>query len=352
MKIGFYPRYDRLGASSRYRFFMYFDRCIQSGISAGNSWNIYPGMSDDYLRELYQRSQVGKLRQAGEMCHLFKRACQIPRDEKMIIEYELMPHLPWAWERKLIGNRSYILNFDDNVWEKYRDNSRLLDKFDQLCRHAAGVIVAKNFLLEKISGLNSNICLIPTVLDLDKYTVCNDKFEKFTIVWIGTPVTYMYLEQHIEVLRQITADNKCELLVVAAADLGHTRPLQGVNARYVNWSEKDEIAYLQRSHVGIMPLSDDEFSRGKSAFKLLQYQACGLPLIASPVGENKRVVIPGENGFLAESAAEWIWALQKLRSDQTVYDHCSCKARAQAYEYSLQKYWPVFHDFIIKTFSN
>ncbi|MBO5924466.1 MAG: glycosyltransferase, partial [Lentisphaeria bacterium] len=108
--------------------------------------------------------------------------------------------------------------------------------------------------------------------------------------------------------------------------------------------------YLKRCHVGIMPLTDDEFSRGKSAYKLLQCQAAGLPLAASPVGENKIVVIPGKNGFLPESTEEWLQAFNLLQHDKLLYKSYSEESAAMAYEYSLQKYFPIYINFINKVF--
>ena len=119
MKIGFFPRYDRLGASSRHRFFNYFERW-QKGMDESCQLAIYPGLSDCYLQKLYHNGKVGKLTQAWELAKLFKRACLI-RCDAMVIEYELMIGLPYKYEAALIGKRPYILNFDDNVWTKYSD---------------------------------------------------------------------------------------------------------------------------------------------------------------------------------------------------------------------------------------
>jgi len=346
-EIGFYPRYDRLGASSRYRFFMFFKRWRQ--LHESDQLALYPGMSDQYLKTLYARGSVSKFRQLKEFWHLYRRAHKLTGN--LIIEYELVPFLSYAKEKRLIGSRKYILNYDDNVWEKYKHDRRLQDKFDSLCKNAAGVIVANRFLEEKVRKLNDNVCLIPTVLDLDEYD-CGaiEKFERFTLVWIGTPVTYTYLEQHLEALQLMTASG-CRLLVIADKELGRKRPLVGVDAEYVSWSEQTEKTLLLKSHVGIMPLTDDAFSRGKSAFKLLQYQAAELPLIASPVGENNYVVEQGKNGFLAETPQQWLQALNDIRRDPALYERCSQYSRQKAYDYSLQKYFPVFYEFVNTAFN-
>ena len=349
MKIGYYPRYDRLGASSRHRFFNYVERWLHDE-SAGLENVIYPGLSDKYLQKLYRAGKVGKIDLFIEMAKLFRRACFTACDA-MVIEYELMPDLPYTWERKLIGDRPYILNYDDNVWVKYNHKPLLKNKFDALCRSAAGVIVANKFLQEKISQLNPNVCMIPTAVDLAAYKRNNlPKFEDFTLVWIGTPVTYKYLEQHLGILQTVSRQLDCTLLIVADKRLEKQRPLSGVKARYVDWSPDSEAEYLLKSHVGIMPLTDDEFSRGKSAFKLLQYQAAGLPLIASPVGENNQVVTEGVNGFLAQSGEEWLQAVKSLRSDSALYCRLAAGAQLKAQEYSLEKYLPVFQNFILDSF--
>jgi glycosyltransferase involved in cell wall biosynthesis len=95
-----------------------------------------------------------------------------------------------------------------------------------------------------------------------------------------------------------------------------------------------------------MPLTDDAFSQGKSAFKLIQYAAAGLPVIASPVGENCKVVEDGKSGFLADSPEAWSEALGKLINDDALYSAMAANARAVSREYSMQKYFPVFRDFI------
>lgn len=347
MSTGFFPRYSMLGASSRCRFYMYFQRWLALEPEADIA--IYHGFSDKYLQKLYQVGSVNKWVKAKEFLHMLCRGMKLP--EKLIIEYELVPNLPYKYEKLLLGNRQYILNFDDNVWEKYRNTPALSDKYDRLCMNAAGVIVANEFLYNKVKKLNSNVCLIPTVIDLDKYAAAQaEKSDVFTAAWIGTPVTYKYLESFQAILQAVFNTPKRKLLVIADAELGNTRPLKNVNAEYVSWSEELECKYIKRCHVGIMPLLDDEFSKGKSAYKLLQYQAAGLPLIASPVGENNRVVIPGKNGFLSENKFQWQQAFDELEQNKELYDKYASGAKEEAYNYSIQKYFAVYKEFVDKTF--
>ncbi len=356
MHIGFYPRYNRLGASSRTRFFLYFDRwremepkpkscggsCSGCVAPCGEVLSIHPGLSDGYLRALYA-GKCGAVRKFWEWCRLGLRLLAL--EDALVIEYELLPEASYRTEAWFLRHRRYVLNFDDNVWEKYRDRPRLRGKYDALIANAAGVIVANRFLYEKVRPLNANLCLIPTVVDLDAYRRDEPKYETFTVVWIGTPVTYDYLERMLPALQAMSEAVEFELLVVARRELAR-RPLAGVKVRWVDWSAETEAEYLCRSHVGIMPLVDDAFSVGKSAFKLIQYQAAGLPSLASPVGENCRVVTTGKNGFLPETPGEWAEALRWLHDGAELYCNCAAAARANAYEYSLQKYFPIYREFV------
>ena len=339
--MNIFTRYNSLGASSRYRYYMYAARMRD----AGEQVNISPFFSEQYLRSLYKGKRVSIFSILKSYWQRFKAL--LHADDNLLIEYELFPFLPYWVEKIFLKRRKYILNFDDNVWEKYNGKMFLSGKYDALVSNAAGIIVANDFLYEKVQELNKNTVKIPTVVDLDLYRIKTNKFDKFTLVWIGTPVTYMYLEKFSDTLRRLAEKYDFELLVIAKKSL-EKRRIEGVNMRFKNWSQESETELLLKSHVGIMPLTDDEFSKGKSAFKLIQYSAAGLPVIASPVGENTKVVDSGKTGFLAESPEEWLEALGKLIDDKTLYSNMAENSRKASENYSIQKYFPVFQNFIKK----
>jgi glycosyltransferase involved in cell wall biosynthesis len=343
MKINMLTRYNTLGASSRYRYYMYAAHMRESGEQV----EVSPFFDEQYLRCLYKGKRAGIFNILKSYWRRLKAI--LSAGDCLLIEYELFPLLPYYIERVFLKQRKYILNFDDNVWQKYAGKMFLSDKYDALVRNAAGIIVANDFLYEKVSKLNSNIVKIPTVVDLDLYNIKTDKFDKFTLVWIGTPVTYMYLEKYADTLSVLAEKYDFELLVIARKSL-EKRKIEGVNMRFVDWSQESETEHLLRSHVGIMPLTDDEFSKGKSAFKLIQYSAAGLPVIASPVGENTKIVDNEKTGFLADSPNEWLEALGKLIDDKKLYSQMAKATKKASKNYSIQKYFPVFQNFIKKQF--
>ncbi len=339
MRLALCTRYDRLGASSRLRFYAYRDALEQAGFQT----EIRPFFTAEYLRKLYRGE--GKSRVMGAVSLLRRLAQAFFLPEKLYIEYELFPRLPYGAEEFFLRRRRYVLNFDDNVWEKYRDNPRLADKYDRLCANAAGIITANDFLTEKVSRLNGNVIKIPTAVDLDAFAETVPKREKFTLCWIGTPVTFHeYLAPFAPVLQLMAAELDFRLLVIGGKDLPK---FSGVDMECVNWSEAEEAKLISSCHAGIMPLKDDDFARGKSAYKLLQFFAAGLPVIASPVGENVHVVTP-ECGFLPENAGEWVDALGELQKPD-IYNQKSAAAKGQSREFSMQKYRPILAEFIANT---
>lgn len=345
MKLSIYTRYDKLGASSRYRYFMYRDALL----AAGWETKIYPFFNNRYLKKLYTRGT--------KSCFSFifstlKRLTQLLcSDNKMLIEYELLPFIPYKIEQLLLKNKKYLLNFDDDVWEKYRSKPALKDKFDNLVTHASGVIVANDMLWERCLQLNNKVVKIPTVVDLELYNCDRPKFDRFTVVWIGTPVTYSYIEKHAEHLQAMAGKVDFELLIIAVKSL-EERAISGVNMRFVDWSQENEIELLMRSHVGIMPLTNNVFARGKSAFKLIQYLAAGIPAIATPVGENCTVINDEVNGFLVYKIDEWVNALETLVNNKELYENFAAAAKKSAKQFSIQKYSPMMIKLLDEVFKN
>ena len=341
--LSFFTKYSTQGASSRYRHFNYFYK-LQA---CEYSLEIDSFLDSDYLISLYAKQPVSKTK---IFLSYLKRLFSAARSaENMMIEYELFPYLPYFVERLFLRKRRYILNFDDNVWDNYKNRWLLKRKYDLLVKNAAGVIVANQFLHEKVTAINPRCISIPTTIDLDSFRDENEKFETFTIVWIGTPVTYRYIVSHKKIFQELAGRMKYKLLIVASKQLEFER-LPGVEMEFVDWSAQTEAYYLQRSHIGVMPLDEDSFSQGKSSFKLIQYLAAGIPLVGSAIGENNRVIKHGTNGFLAHSPTEWIEGIAKLYDSALLREELARNCKKDAYAYSIQKYFPLYRAFLEKIF--
>lgn len=339
-KLAMFCRYAENGASSRLRFFRYCPFFENAGIKV----ECYPFFDTAYLERFY----AGKGRSFSAIPLGIRRRkkelAALPCDVPLLIEYELFPML-WAWyDLQALKKRSFFLNFDDPVWEKYAKIPTLRNKYDTLVSRASGVIVANDLLQERFKNLNANILKVPTAIDLERYkSVSKEKFSRFTLVWIGSPATFHYLTAFQSVLQKMAQCCDFELLIIGKSFWG---PLPGVPSRSVEWSEDTEAELISQAHVGIMPLPDDSFAKGKSAYKLIQYAGAGIPALGSPVGENCKVIEEGENGFLCRTPEEWCRRLQQLSSDKKLRQTMGETAQKKAQLWSMAHNAAKMIDFI------
>ena len=146
-------------------------------------------------------------------------------------------------------------------------------------------------------------------------------------------MTTAYLEQLRPALRELAAQISFRVILIGAAP----GSLPGLPVEHVVWSPETEAAELARCDVGLMPLPDLPWERGKCGYKLIQYMASALPVVASPVGANREIVVPGETGFLAETDADWIASLSRLAQDPELRRRMGAAGRRRVTEhYSLE----------------
>ncbi len=341
--ITFLTKYTSQSATSRYRSFFFMRQMLNKDYNI----SVHSFLDSGYLQRLYGGKPMGKMKIIS--AYLSRFFSLFTASENLIIENELFPYLPYWFETLFLKHKRYILNYDDNVWDTYKDKFWLKDKYDRLVQYADGVIVANDFLFEKVQCLNDAIIKIPTAIDLEDYAEVVEKNALFTLVWVGTPVTYRYIESHAKMFQTMAAKMEYELCIIATEKL-KSRALEGVTMRFVEWSPENEVQYLKQAHIGIMPLDDDTFSRGKSAFKLIQYLAVGIPLVGSAIGENNRVIQEGKNGYLVLADEEWIEKIALLYHDKVLREMMAAQSHADAYAYSIQKYFPLYKGFIDTTF--
>jgi glycosyltransferase involved in cell wall biosynthesis len=200
------------------------------------------------------------------------------------------------------------------------------------------VMAGNEFLANRARRQARWVEVVPTVVDTDRYLPgARETRDGFTIGWIGSPSTATYLRPLAEPLRRICAEGDARVLLVGA---GKTS-LPDVRAEHREWSEATEVEDIREFDVGIMPLPDTSWARGKCGFKLIQCMACGIPVVASPVGVNADLVDHGVNGFLAATPADWIAALGRLRDDPALRRQMGDAGRTKIeHHYSLRALAP------------
>lgn len=302
--------YGPLAASTRYRLGQFVPGLAEHGIEL----EIRSLLGDDYLR---QRFEGGRLPFAAMLKAGWSRLGDLRerRHDVAILHCELFPLMPGWLERTLLGTRPYIYDFDDAFYLKYRLGwlgklrPLLGGKFDTVIQRAAAVTAGNRTLQQYAAGLNPKSTMLPTVVDTERFAPrARDGNEAFTVGWIGSPSTAPYLAELIEPLTRLGREGRVRLTVIG----GRAPIVPGVEVHEVAWEETTEIEHINHFDVGVMPLPDDAWTRGKCAFKLIQYMACGIPVIGSPVGANIDVVQP-DCGFLARSGEDWLRALRALR---------------------------------------
>ncbi len=317
MKILLLSRYSRLGASSRVRSYYYLSYLEAQGINI----TVAPLLGDDYLKNLYAGGQKrwldilsAYLRRLG--CLLKSR-----RFDLLWIEKEIFPWLP-AWGETLLDSLGipYVVDYDDAVFHYYDLHPKgmvralLGDKIDRVMRRAALVIVGNDYLADRAWRAGAQrVEYLPTVISLDRYRAkrrTNNAI--FTIGWIGSPSTSSYLHLVRHALTEVCKDGNVRLVLVGSGQI----ELDGAPLVVRTWSEETEVADIQSFDVGIMPLPDELWERGKCGYKLIQYMACSLPVVASPIGVNKQIIDAGVNGFLATTTEDWVYALSTLRDNR------------------------------------
>jgi glycosyltransferase involved in cell wall biosynthesis len=317
MKLMFFTKYTRSGASSRYRSLQYLPSLDASGLS----YSVNPLFDDVYLAHKYAH---GRARFGHVLCAFARRlwvVLKVPRTAVVVIEYELLPWFPAVLERWLAwrGCRM-VVDYDDALFHQYDAHPnpwvrRLLGRKIATVMRLAHTVVAGNAYLADYARRAgaARVEVIPTVIDLARYPVmgAGGASGVFTIGWIGSPSTARYLRDIAPALAKLCRDGRARVRLVGSGPVD----LPGVPLEVVAWSEKTEVDEIRRFDVGIMPLLDEPWARGKCGFKLIQYMACGLPVVASPIGVNSEIVDDGVNGYLISTTDEWVLALESLMAD-------------------------------------
>lgn len=260
------------------------------------------------------------------------------RFDVIFLQYEALPYLPLALELALLRSGArLVVDFDDAVHLNYERHpsgtvrTLLGPKIAGLAAACHGVITANRHLADWARGHNPNVAVIPNAVDVRRYgggPASGDAGRNAVVGWIGTPITAKYLRLIEGPLRALSARHDYTLKVIGAPGFR----MDGVTVNAVPWAEATEADDLRACDVGIMPLPDDPWARGKSALKLLQYMAAGVAAVASPVGANCDVLTDGRDGLFAATDAEWVEKLSLLIRDAGYRRHLALAGRRTAEE--------------------
>ncbi|MCW1874156.1 glycosyltransferase family 4 protein [Erwinia sp. INIA-01] len=338
-----YTKHQGQGASSRYRSIQYFDYLQQQGVTVVHRYLF----SDEYLKLKYSKNRKHLL--VAMTCYLkrfFNLVCDVRKGRVFIIEKELFPYLPVKFEYliKAVGAR-YILDYDDAIWHNYDSHRRGLvrfllgNKLKKIIRTSDFFIGGNDYLCDYADRAGArHVVTIPTVISQKKYHAAYldmPKSEPFTLVWIGSPSTSPYLVELNDALSRITQEFDINVRLIGFDEkMSHRLAFRHT---VVSWNADTEVSELATAHLGIMPLPDRPFEKGKCGFKLIQYMAVGLPILASPVGVNVQIVTNGVNGFTCRDSDDWYSRIRQIFLDETLRAEMGKNSRKNFIErYSLE----------------
>ncbi|WP_310558787.1 glycosyltransferase family 4 protein [Flavobacterium sp.] len=339
MKVLYLTKYSRNGASSRLRSYQYFPFLEAKGISI----TVSPFFDENYLIDLYAGKPIAKSKLLQFYMQRFFRLFSIYKYDRIVIEKELLPYF-FSWFEKLLFlfNVKYIVDYDDAIFHNYdlSSNKAILflfkNKINNVMKYSNCVLAGNSYLAERarFSGAKK-VVVLPTVIDINVYKPkINYSSSTIVIGWIGSPSTFKYVQKYAAVFSKILEIDNVELHIIGATeDLG-----LGNKVKYLKWLEETEVELISNFDIGIMPLENNLWERGKCAYKIIQYMGCGIPVVASAVGMNKEVVEDEINGFLVETEQQWVDRLSQLIFDIDLRKRMGEKGRIKvASEFSIQQ---------------
>ena len=308
-----------LAPSQRFRFEQYLRHMSEKGFQTV----IKPFFSENTYRTLYQnRNILPKINGiAGSYFSRLLLLFHMHSFSFVFIHREATPlGPPWIeWVIAKVFRKKIIYDFDDAIWltDKNKESSiarrlRWRSKVASICKWSYKISCGNEYLAQYARDYNSRVVINPTTIDAENLHAPIRKFhntQQLTIGWTGSHSTLKYLKAIIPVLQSLEQKySQIQFLVIADRD--PQLPLQ--RYRFAKWRRETEITDLASIDIGIMPMPDDEWTRGKCGFKALQYMAMEIPAVVSPVGVNKEIIENGVAGFLCESPDEWFTALESL----------------------------------------
>lgn len=309
-------KYPRMGASSRLRTLQYLPLLEEQGFE----FTVQSLFDDAYLKNLYShqgrsKSVIGKL-----YLKRFLTLFAIKSYDAIWIEKEIFPYLPAFAEQFLaLFGINYVVDYDDAIFHNYDlSNNKfvrffLAKKIDKVMKNASYVLAGNSYLAERARHAGAKrIQLLPTVVEHLRYQKSHQLLKDVLIVgWIGSPSTQKYIVDILPELLIVHQQHPFRLLLVGATGDIH-KELMGLDVDVRDWHEQTEAELISIMDVGIMPLKNGPWEKGKCGYKLIQYMACGVPVVASDVGVNCEIIQNETAGLLAKKKSDWSDALLQL----------------------------------------
>ncbi|HMS07879.1 MAG TPA: glycosyltransferase family 4 protein [Pyrinomonadaceae bacterium] len=345
MRVFAVANFPKEAAATRFRVEQFVGPLRERGIEL----ELSPFLSAEQFAEMYRPG--GSLRKAAGIAgSLFRRAAEAGKVQDfdlLFVQREAMFFGPdfFEWLYGLVGRVPMVLDLDDATYVPYASPTygklgsalKFFGKTDRLIRRSAAVTCGNRFIAEYVSRLGTRAEVIPTVVDTEVFRPVEKQNQVPVIGWVGTHSTFPSLEWLLPVFERLSAKHQFVLRVVGSGRDGIS--ISGVRTEILKWSLEREVEDFCTLDIGLYPIvvsrsASEEWLRGKSGFKAVQYLAAGVPFVMSPVGICAEIGRPGETHLNAESAEDWYNSLDKLLGDAKLRQKMGKSGR----EHSLANY--------------
>lgn len=339
MKYGLVlSKYDTLAAATRQRIVQAIPYLEREGIAL----HLAPLFDNAYLSGFFAQGTRPVTAIIRAYVKRLIKLTTLHKYDFIWVQYELFPYLPCEWLLRLTKT-PIITDYDDAIFHQYDQHQSpfvralLGRKLQSLLRRADMAFCGNAYLQAYVAQYCKHTAIIPTVVDVAHYAPRPrvDLVVPPKVGWVGSPSTWGYCKPLAPILSTLVAQQTVQMLVIGANHAANT----ALPFEYRTWDESREIADIHGMDIGIMPIPDAPWARGKCGYKLIQYMACGIPVIASPVGVNCEIVQHGVNGLLASTPEQWHAAIKQLAGDADLRNRMGQAGRKTVEErYSIQRY--------------
>lgn len=328
-KVLFLTQYDNNGPSSRIRVYQFLPYLEQFGITTKVCPLLTGSVKELIARLFSDESMLQRIIATSRITISFAKryfdVLSAMNYDVVVVQKDVLPFGLFPLLR--LVNKNIIYEFDDAIWEETpsgKKDSFILKKifsyrrnlFHRIVKNSKAILAENSYLADYAKKFNKNITIISAPIDTSKYLPSKKTDDKDIVLgWIGSPSTSYLLEQLRAPLTKLSQKYKN----ISIHNIGGLKlKWSGVNIKNIAWSEKSEIPSLSKFDIGLMPLDNSEFNKGRLGYKMIIYFSLGIPTVASDLGLNKEVIKNGKNGFLVSNESEWVSVLSKLIEDQNL----------------------------------